>query len=240
MISAFLASGGLVATAVTIRGDRQQFQLSREGLVAERYGRAAEQLSSSRREVRIAAIYALEKVAADSPRDAITIRDLLGAYVREHDPSLKVEDGQLPPEPETDVSAALAVLSRRPQDPDKSPQLDLHQVRVPHLHLPSKAELSNANLGGADLGTASLREIDLSKAFLKNANLHDADLSGANLRKSDMRCTYLEKAILARADLRGADVRGVRNVSKEQIIQQHVIMDAQTKFGPYPCPKDHA
>ena len=70
----------------------------------------------------------------------------------------------------------------------------------------SNADLSNANLRGADLSNAdlsnaNLRDADLSNANLSNANLRGADLSNANLRDAD-----LSNANLRDADLRGADL----------------------------------
>jgi hypothetical protein len=43
--------------------------LSREGQATDRYTKAIEQLGSDKIDVRIGGIYALERVARDSPRD---------------------------------------------------------------------------------------------------------------------------------------------------------------------------
>src|SRR5262249_47441889 len=73
------AAGALVYTA-------RNFRLSREGQVTDRYTQAIEQLGSSEPDVRIGGIYALERVARDSPRDHPTIMDVLAAFIREHSP----------------------------------------------------------------------------------------------------------------------------------------------------------
>jgi uncharacterized protein YjbI with pentapeptide repeats len=57
------------------------------------------------------------------------------------------------------------------------------------------ADLRGADLSGADLRDADLRGADLSDADLRDADLRGADLSGAVLRDADLRD----------ADLRGAD-----------------------------------
>jgi hypothetical protein len=62
----------------------------------------------------------------------------------------------------------------------------------------SNARLNGANLNWADLSDANLRGADLSNARLNGANLNGADLSDANLRGSD-----LSNARLSRADLSG-------------------------------------
>jgi uncharacterized protein YjbI with pentapeptide repeats len=81
--------------------------------------------------------------------------------------------------------------------------------KVPNL---SKADLSNALLGGANLSGDFLIEADLSNADLSEANLGEAillraDLSDAILRGADLRGADLSLADLSDADLRGAKVR---------------------------------
>ena len=69
----------------------------------------------------------------------------------------------------------------------------------------SKADLREADLGGADLCGADLREADL-----REANLCGADLCGANLREAGLRKADLCKAVLGGADLCGADLCGAK------------------------------
>jgi uncharacterized protein YjbI with pentapeptide repeats len=72
-------------------------------------------------------------------------------------------------------------------------------------------DLKGADLGGADLSRANLRDANLSGADLSRANLRDADLGGAdlsraNLRDADLSDAFLRDAILIRADLRDANL----------------------------------
>ena len=69
--------------------------------------------------------------------------------------------------------------------------LKLHKMWVNKEAGGQRADLSGADLRGADLSHA-----DLSGADLHYADLSHADLSGANLRRAD----------LSHADLRGADL----------------------------------
>ncbi len=69
------------------------------------------------------------------------------------------------------------------------------------------ADLSGADLRGADLSGANLRDADLSYADLSGADLRDANLRGANLRDADLRDADLSYADLSRADLSGANLR---------------------------------
>ncbi|EAO8002592.1 pentapeptide repeat-containing protein [Salmonella enterica subsp. enterica serovar Muenster] len=77
---------------------------------------------------------------------------------------------------------------------DLSKILEEHKVWITSMHESG----SRADLCGANLRGANLRDADLRGADLRGANLRDADLRGADLRGADLRD----------ADLRGADLRG--------------------------------
>jgi len=64
-----------------------------------------------------------------------------------------------------------------------------------------------ANLSGADLSDADLREAGLCKANLHGADLSDADLSGAYLCKADLSDADLREANLRGANLHGTNLR---------------------------------
>ena len=70
----------------------------------------------------------------------------------------------------------------------------------------SRANLSNADLFGANLRRANLSNADLFGANLRCANLSNADLFGANLRGANLSNANLRNANLRDADLRGADL----------------------------------
>ena len=69
------------------------------------------------------------------------------------------------------------------------------------------ADLSNADLRGADLSNADLSNADLRYANLRGADLSNADLSNANLRGANLSNADLSNANLRGANLRGADLR---------------------------------
>ena len=69
-----------------------------------------------------------------------------------------------------------------------------------------KAIESGANLRNADLSSANLYGADLRYTNLRCANLRDANLSGANLYGADLRCANLRDANLSGANLYGADL----------------------------------
>ena len=70
------------------------------------------------------------------------------------------------------------------------------------------AYLEGADLRGADLGDADLEGADLWGAYLGDAYLGDADLGGAYLRGADLRGADLGDANLRRANLEGANLGG--------------------------------
>ena len=89
--------------------------------------------------------------------------------------------------------------------------LELHTKWLNGEEGGKRADLSDADLSGADLRRADLSDADLSGADLRWANLSgadlsDADLSGADLRRADLRRADLSGADLRRADLRKADL----------------------------------
>jgi len=94
---------------------------------------------------------------------------------------------------------------------------DLHEA---HL---SSANLSSANLRGADLSRANLRGAilrgaDLSRANLVRAYLRRADLSEADLKVADLKVADLSRANLIRANLSKADLSKA-NLSKANLIR---------------------
>jgi hypothetical protein len=102
----------------------RQLQTTREGQVTERFTRAIDQLGHDELDVRLGGIYALERIANDSPDDRATIAEVLTAFVRGHAPwpprlpgqyRAKVPIQQVPELQvrAPDVHAALTVLARR-------------------------------------------------------------------------------------------------------------------------------
>ena len=72
----------------------------------------------------------------------------------------------------------------------------------------TRADLSRADLSGANLSRADLSRADLSGANLSRANLSGANLYGADLSRADLSGANLSGADLCRADLCGANLSG--------------------------------
>lgn len=208
-------------------------QTNRETQITNRFATAIELLGAERDdrspkiETRLGAIYALERLAHDSPRDHWTIVEILSAYVRENAPLNNLETPSIdsdcePPKPRSDIQAALTVLARRNGRSEKEHgqiidlsksyldgvSLDdahLEAVNFSEAHL-SGADLAHASLMGADLSGADLRRVGLIGANLTGANLVGADLARAHLLGADLTGAGLVGTDLTRADLLGANL----------------------------------
>ena len=220
------ALAGLVV-ALGAAATWRQVHISREGQITERFTKAVDQLGSDNIDVRVGGVYALERIAKNSPVDRNPVQFLLGAFVRNHSPwPVGTPTGPHHPTPTIDatvpwmrvrapdIQAAMGVLGRRPPVPDPQnlylSRVDLRSValrgaQLPHSHFRyanlARAALVEVNLHGSDLVAADLRRADLERARLTQANLSRAYLQGANLRGADLR-----DADLRHADLRGADL----------------------------------
>src|SRR5215204_1348358 len=183
--------------------------LTEQGQITERFTRAIDQLGETddkgkpKLELRLGGIYALERIAKDSPeRDYSTVMEVLTAYVRQNTPTHSKEDTKQQSgstgeqteqsftrasaeEPRLDIKAVLDVVGRRQED------------RVPEEYRVTP-----------DFRKINLCRTILSGAFLSRAKLTGANLSGANLWGADLREAILREAILGEADLRGTDLRG--------------------------------
>lgn len=150
----------------------------RQGHITDRYTKAIEQLGKLEGdkpniEVRLGGIYALERIARDSPRDHWTIMEVLTAYIRQNaradtSPSqLELDpasNSSRPVQPRTDIQAILTVLGRRERGEDREKgSLDLSQTNLKGAHL-RKAHLEDANLTAAQLQGAFLGEAQLQGA----------------------------------------------------------------------------
>jgi hypothetical protein len=199
--------------------------------VRELYVQAVKLLSDPDRSIRLGGLYALERVAGDSPGAQPTVVEVLSAFVRGRSadpaprPDLPAGEAGSRPRPgrrDADVRAAVQVLGRLPR---------LDGVRRADLYgatLAGRASLAELDLTGADLTDVWLGGADLSHARLAGATLTGAVLGNqADLTFADLRLATLTGAELGRTDLNGArlggaDVRGVnfsstRNLTTEQM-----------------------
>jgi hypothetical protein len=185
------------ATEKTLRVSQRTLEVTRETQVTDRFTKAITQLGATdsqgkkQLEIRFGGIYALERIARDSPDDHWPVMEILTAYVRESAPWREpgTKDSRPAVSDETglpdrlldkDIQAIMTVIGRRKKEQDK---------------------------GGLDLTAVDLRLADLVRAHLEGADLWGAHLEGA----------YLEGAHLKRANLKGADFSTAAALTQEQI-----------------------
>jgi hypothetical protein len=192
-ISTLVAAG---TALVTVRQASGEQRLTRDGQVTDRYTAAVANLGDKSEEVRIGGLYALQRIAQDSPRDAPTIVQVVSAYVRSHAPLPKMGT-KGPARPANDVAAALGILGHPLA---KNAFVDLHLTNL------DGADLTRADLTGANLYGASLVHANLERANLTGAGMEASDLSYALLRATNLDGADLTRADLSRADLRAANL----------------------------------
>lgn len=196
-ISTLIAAG---AALVTVRQAGSEQGLTRDGQVTDRYTAAVANLGDDNEEVRLGGLYALQRIAQDSPRDASTVVQVVSAFVRSHAPQPK-KGTKVSGPPANDVDAALRILAA---PLDSTTPVDLHGA---NLH---GAELHDANLHGADLEGANLTEADLGGADLTGAYLEDAYLDAAYLDTADLNHAGLIGAHLPDTELVGANLHNAQ------------------------------
>ncbi|WP_336214889.1 pentapeptide repeat-containing protein [Nonomuraea sp. LPB2021202275-12-8] len=234
-------AGGLVYTAKTWETGQETLRTTQQQQITDRYTKAVEQIGSDKSvEVRIGGLYALERIAKDSPSDAETIRQIAVAFILEHDrPITSKEDDRW--KPGADVGTALRVLGALPwigvteSPPLIAAHFEFSDWQDVYLN---GADLTGANLTGANLFSANLTDANLTRANLTDADLFGANLTGAKLAGADLTNADLKAANLTGVeldggnklpDLRGADLRNVRGITPEEI-RKGAMIDNTTRF----------
>lgn len=222
----------------------QRLQADREAQITNRFTQAIGQLGAELKdgtpnlEVRLGGIYALERIAKDSPKDYATIMEVLTAYVRqnapkpppvtpkngqEHRPSRHTKRRQKTSRAPLSTSALGAASVGEVWEAlvEPKPRADIEAIlHVLRRRVPREVEpkddiiylhdttLAGAALVGAHLERAVLQEADLERAALAAAHLTNANLVGASLVGASLQGARLERAGLVFADLRGAYLDG--------------------------------
>ncbi len=211
-----------LSTTATIFGGIILFLNFSQGenrLITERFTRSIEQLGNKEETIRIGGIYALERIAHDSPRDGWTIMEVLSSFIRGKQ-NIKGQDiAARSPAIHADVQAALTAIKRRKIDLENDDRYldlsftNLHEANLVEANLDrvklnytilTQADLREASLNFANLSNANLNSANLTNAKLDRANLIQADLSNSNLSAVDFNEANLNKANLSDTILDGA------------------------------------
>ena len=193
-------------------------------------------------EVRLGALYALERISKDSDADHLTVLDIICAYIRENS---QAKPALAPPR--ADIAAALEILKRRTPaqraleaEADRRPdlrQVDFRRNQLQRVDLQKadlrRAEMEGANLSwaemeGANLVGAKMEGADLRGAKMEGADLVGAKMKGANLRRAKMEGAYLfgaslNSTSLTQAKLAEAAVSEVELSEEDQIRHEQIV-----------------
>lgn len=204
---------------------RRQADTAEQGHITERFTKAIEQLGATREteaptasgpmrretrpalEIRLGAIYALERIAQDSLRDHWMIMETLQAYIRHNRPVVEDDEddnGEVHAPPREDVQAALTVIARRTargRDYEKKHGLlvDWSQLNACGAKL-SRSIQSPDNFHMARFSGIELREANLSNSVFTHANLRNADLYKSDLSQSDLAYAKMSDSALILAN----------------------------------------
>lgn len=148
---AVLAFLVVVGAGGTLWFTAHSYLLNRESNLTDRFTKAVAQLGDETVHVRVGAVYALERIAQDSPRDRRTAIWVLGSFIRGQSREPRVREDALV----EDVYTALRAMTRLVQGTDLI--LDLR---------------------GADLRNADLSGLPASRVWLQGADTTGATLPG--------------------------------------------------------------
>ncbi len=224
---------------------QQQTTIAQNSLLNERYQKGGEMLGSDVLSVRLAGIYALQRLATEhSEQYHIQVMRLFCAFVRLPTKDQSLETGQAPIRSGTqlgirqDVESVLEAIGHRTETQKAIERKagfrldlrgsDLREAQILDADL-SKAMFHHANLSNVyyantDLTESSFRDADLSKAWLYEARFTGADLSYAKLSGAMLQGAVMTKMNLHNVNLFGANL-GQANLS-ESIFQDAKVANA--------------
>ena len=192
------AAGSLVYTART-------YALGRESQVTDRFTRAIEQLGNPSLGVRLGGLYALSRIARDSPQDAPAVVAVMCQYAR-------AESRRSVPSEQLLGSLRRRINFRRlpgSMDPESGVygmniRADISVAVSEAASLSEKLPPLSLQLLGIRLDGAHLSGIIAHEASLDGSSLRQAVLIGSDLRQSWIRYAQLQGTWFVEAKLQGA------------------------------------
>ncbi len=197
-----------------------------QGQIADHINKAVEGLGKSNQqgnpviEVRIGALYELERIAKHNIHNHVQIIEMLCAYIRTNSPLVNTENE--PTEPREDIRLALAIIGRREtwsdseerikDEADNGYRTDLRNRSLIGAQL-TKASLNGAILNGANISKAVLNGASLIGTVLKDANISDSVFNDANLNDAKFENADLSDAKFENADLSDANFKNAKIIN---------------------------
>lgn len=208
-------------------------------------------------EVRLGALYSLERLLRESSKDQPTIVETICAYIRENSPISLPNEGasstanlKLAPHDRADVQAALTILGRRPENirrlaKKEGWRLDLRKTNLTKYDLSrlnfERVDFSDSFLDEANLSESNFAESVFRKARLRGANLRnscfhsclivDCRISDANVDSTDFHEAELVETDLTTANLSSVQLEGARLEKAFSDISLKVTLDLVKQNG---------
>lgn len=175
------------------------------------------QLTAPNLEVRIGAIFALERISRDSPRDHIQIMEILCAYIRGNAPTNSLaptNNFSTYAKPREDIQTAITVIGRRP-----SGQIELEYSKEFSL------DLSGSDLSGINFSHGNFSAAKFIRCRIEGANFHRAVLEGTRFTHSLLNYTLFKEADLFGTRFDNANISQPASLNKSN----GGIMDANVR-----------
>lgn len=265
-LATLLAALSLPLLLHRARINERQADVAEEGHVTDRIIKATELLGAVKQvsgkgetaryepnvEVRLGAIFTLERVAKESATDCATIMETFAAYVRENLRRQREEeeakraaeaageggdeeaaDDEIPKplviEPREDVLAVLRAINRRNDAPKKRKgeyDFEWAEMSLALTDLRSLFPSGSKSLPTWRSPKAKLWGANLEYAGLIGAHLEMANLVGAQLKSAKLASAHLERAVLFKANLENATLVGAKlagaNLVRTSLFRAHL------------------
>ncbi|MCA9863307.1 MAG: pentapeptide repeat-containing protein [Thermomicrobiales bacterium] len=229
---------GLIFAWQQLGQTSDNLRVSQEGQITDRFSRAVDQLGSDQYTIRLGGVYALERIARDSPRDYGPVMEVLTAFARQESPvqpNASATPAPSAPGVPADVQAVFKVIGRRTEAQIAAELeeghgcLDLTRVNAVGADLAganlqntcwdgsdlrgaivSGANLSDSYFGSVNFQQANLDRVDAERAQFNSANLALANLSQGNFTGANFLAADMTSALLQGTDLDGASLLRAR------------------------------
>lgn len=223
--------------------------LTREGQITDRLTTAMNQLGELDATQRVAAIFALGRVARDSRADHPTVMMLLGEHLRgvcpavDQDGKPKALGNRSGVDPEV-RAVAMVLRSRRVRWDSHEPRMNLSSIDFRNAPLQGvnlrRADLGKSNFRGGFLSDANLSSTRMVQTTLQSSNLQRSNLSrstmtGANLSFTHaadacFRAADLDEVVWERTELQGADLRRAKGLRRSLQNPKFIASDMGTRW----------
>ncbi len=186
LMTVMAAAATIIFSIIRVWINERNASAAEEGLITERISKAVEGLGAEKTvrdpqqneefsapnlEVRIGAIFALERIAQDSIRDSVQITEILCAYIRNCSPCVTGElDSDTEIRPRIDVQTCLNVIARRTSKQKRFAKFELGKKK--------RFDLSRSNLRGAEIWEGDFSGFEFQFSNFDGCDIRNVDFTG--------------------------------------------------------------